>query len=102
MKNTRSKREEIKSITRVSDGIEYHYTLFSSTSERVASFGIPLYSIEVMMIKDGEESKSSINDVFADIGKAIAFMTMLADGLATPIDLHYILEDMITVKEVKP
>ena len=97
MKSYNTKKEEIKKITRSENGIEYVYSLISSKSERVASFGIPLYSIEVTMIKDGEETSNSICEIFSDIGKALSFLGMLAENLATPIDLTYILEDKITI-----
>ena len=85
----------IRDITRSSDGIIYRYVLFSSRSELVASYNMPLYSIEVSMMKDGELSKNVARELFADVGKAVAFFERLADNLATPIDLPYVIEDRI-------
>ena len=97
MKRNESSSEIIKEITKESEGITYRYILRASTSKRVASFHIPLYSIEVQMNKDGTITSNSIEDVFSDIGKASVFFGRLVDNLATPIDLTYILEDKITL-----
>ena len=86
----------LKSDKRLQDGISYEYTLLSSKSSKVASFQLPLYSIRVKMIKDGESSENSLDEIFADIGKASIFYEKLVNNLATPIDLPYILEDKIT------
>ena len=86
----------IKCDRRVEDGIVYEYTLSSSRSSKVASFQLPLYSITVKMTRDGEISENSLDEIFADIGKASVFYEKLVKNLATPIDLPYILEDKIT------
>jgi len=89
---------EILRNDKVTDGgILYEYTLFSSESPRVASFKLPLYSITVKMTMDGEVTEGSVNDVFADLGKATLFYEKLVRNLATPIDLTYILEDRISI-----
>ena len=75
--------------------IKFTYRLSSTTSRRVASFRLPLYSISVTMIEDGEESYQELKEIFADIGKAITFFDEIVDNLVTPIDLPYILEDRI-------
>lgn len=87
----------IKDVTRISDGITYRYVLTASKSLKVASFNIPLYSISVFMTKDGACTENSLNEIFADIGKATIFFDTLVENLATPIDLPYILEDKITL-----
>ena len=80
------------------DGISYTYTLSVSTSKRVASFRLPLYTIGVRMRSaDGEVSEADTGAIFADVGKAVVFYERLVDNLATPIDLLYVLEDSITV-----
>ena len=80
------------------DGISYTYTLSVSTSKRVASFRLPLYTIGVRMrCADGEVTEADTGAIFADIGKALTFYNTLVENYATPIDLHYILEDRITV-----
>ena len=78
-------------------GAEYRYSLFSSESDRVASYRIPLYSISVEMTdKNGETTYATVGEAFADVGKAIIFYDRLVKHLATPIDLPYILEDEIS------
>ncbi len=86
--------ETIKDIVKTHEGITYRYILLSSKSIKVASFNMPLYSIEIIMNKDGVETCHTTNDIFSDIGKALVFFDKLVDNLATPIDLPYILEDM--------
>ncbi len=84
----------IKETTKIEDGIIYQYLLTSSRSVKVASYGMPLYSIEVIMTKDGEVTKNEARDIFSDIGKAVVFFDKISNNLATPMDLPYILEDM--------
>ncbi len=84
----------IKESTKIKDGIVYQYKLTSSKSVKVASFGMPLYSVEVIMIMDGEETQNEAKDIFSDIGKAVVFFDKISENLATPIDLPYIIEDM--------
>lgn len=86
----------IKDVTKAECGIIYRYILSAKKSEQVASFNLPLYSIEIIMTKDGEVTRNVAKEIFADIGKAISFFEKLANNLATPIDLPYILEDRIT------
>ena len=95
MKKSETHKNVIKDVTKIADGIIYRYILYSSRSKKVASFEIPLYSIEVIMTRDGEVSKNSLDEVFADIGKALSFFEKAAEYLATPIDLPYIFEDRI-------
>lgn len=95
MKKTFSEKEIIRDITKFDNGILYRYVLSSSKSKKVASFHLPLYSIEVIMTKDGEVTRNAARDIFADIGKAVSFFEKISDNLATPIDLTYIIEDRI-------
>ena len=50
----------------------------------------------VEMDFEGNHTENSVNDVFADVGKALVFFDTLVEYLATPIDLPYILEDKIS------
>ncbi len=96
MKKRNCKSKIIKEITKFDNGIIYRYILSETKSEQVASFNLPLYSIEIIMIRDGETTKNSADEIFADVGKAISFFEKLANNLATPIDLPYLIEDRIT------
>lgn len=96
MKKRNNEIDIIRDVTKIDDDIIYRYVLFCEKSNKVASFNIPLYSIEVSMIKDGERTSNVAKELFADIGKAISFFEKLADNLATPIDLPYVVEDRIT------
>ena len=96
MKKRKSKIDIIRDVTKIDNGIIYRYVLFCEKSDKVASFNIPLYSIEVSMTMDGEVTSHVARELFADIGKAISFFEKLADNLATPIDLPYVIEDRIT------
>ena len=95
MKKNESGREIIKDVTKTDDGIIYRYVLSARRSRKVASFQIPLYSIEVFMTKDGVLTSNSLDDVFADVGKALCFFEQISRNLATPIDLTYVFEDKI-------
>lgn len=95
MKKNDTKREIIKDVTKTDGGIIYRYVLSARKSKKVASFQMPLYSIEVIMTKDGVISRNSIDDVFADVGKALSFFDQISKNLATPIDLTYVFEDKI-------
>ncbi len=75
----------------------YEYELTRSTSTRVASYRLPLYSITVRLTLDGKTTEASLNEVFADVGKATVLYEMLVKNLVTPIDLPYVMEDRITV-----
>ena len=96
MKKRNGEIKIIRDITKNDNGIVYRYVLFSSKSELVASYNMPLYSIEVSMTKDGEVTKNVAKELFADVGKAISFFEKLAANLATPIDLPYVIEDRIS------
>ena len=94
MNNTKS--SIIKEVFREAGGAKYLYRLRVKESARVASYKIPLYSIDVKMDYEGKHTENSVNDVFADVGKALVFFDTLVEYLATPIDLPYILEDKIS------
>ena len=96
MRKQENKSEIIRDTTRTEDGITYRYLLTASKSQKVASYNMPLYSISVMMTKDKNTTENSIDDVFSDIGKALAFYEQISRNLATPIDLTYVLEDKIS------
>ena len=95
MKKNSNKSEIIKDVTKTENGIIYRYILSARKSKKVASFEMPLYSVEVIMTKDGEVTKNSVDDVFSDVGKALSFFEQVSKNLATPIDLTYVLEDKI-------
>ena len=84
----------IRKDTREKDGSRYTYTLVMSESNKVASFKIPLYSVEIEMIDgNGNMTSARTRELFADVGKAISFYKKLCENLATPLNLPYILED---------
>lgn len=87
----------IRTEWREDDGISYKYELIMRESSRVASYGMPLYSISVeMKNSDGKITTANTSDVFADPGKAIVFFEKIVKSLATPIDLPYVVEDELS------
>lgn len=94
----KQKEAEITTVIRRderNDGTnKYTYELMMSENKRMASYKIPLYSINVDMTdKDGKTTSARIKEAFADAGKAILFYNKVVNNLATPIDMAYILED---------
>ena len=84
----------IKTVEREADGAKYRYLLLVSESNKVASYRIPLYSIEIEMTDpEGNVTNAKTKEIFADVGKALSFFKKLSDNLATPLNLMYILED---------
>ncbi len=84
----------IKEEARTLDGVEYNYKLTVSISEVVASYKLPLYSVEVTMKDtDGNLTKATCLDAFADIGKALVFFDKMVRYTVTPVDLAYVYED---------
>ena len=84
----------IRRETREADGASYRYTLVMSKSNKVASYRLPLYSITIEMVdKSGHFTTASTHELFADVGKALSFFKKLYENLATPLNLHYIIED---------
>ena len=94
MGKTSIKDTVIKKEIREADGAKYHYSLIVSESNKVASYKLPLYSVEIEMTdKDGNVTSARTKEIFADVGKAISFFRKLCENLATPLNLPYILED---------
>ena len=84
----------IKTETREVEGAVYHYSLIMSESNKVASYKLPLYSIEIEMTDcEGHKTNARTKDLFADVGKALSFFKKLSENLATPLNLPYIIED---------
>lgn len=94
MGKTVTKNNVIKRVVREADGSHYRYLLVMSESNKVASYKLPLYSIEVEMTDpEGNRTHARTKELFADVGKALSFFKKLTDNLATPINLPYIVED---------
>ena len=94
MGKTVMKDTVLKSEMREADGALYRYVLIMSESNTVASFKLPLYSIEIEMTDaDGDVTNARTRELFADVGKALSFFKKLVDNLATPLNLPYIVED---------
>ena len=84
----------VKREIKEADGALYRYSLIMSESNKVASYKLPLYSIEIEMTdEDGNKTHARTRELFADVGKALSFFKKLADNLATPLNLPYIIED---------
>ena len=84
----------IKHEIRECEGNSYTYSLIVNESNAVASFRLPLYSVEIEMTDaEGKKTSARTHDLFADVGKALVFYRKLVDNLATPLNLPYILED---------
>ena len=89
MRETVIKRE-VKEV----DGMVYRYALMVSESNKVASYKLPLYSIEIELTdENGNVTHARTRELFADVGKALSFFKKLSENLATPLNLPYILED---------
>lgn len=94
MKNKTHKDIVIRKDLRSDGENEYTYELVMNEGTKIANYKIPLYSVHVKMTDSlGETTNASVNDVFSDAGRAIIFYDKIVDGLATPVDLRYILED---------
>ncbi len=94
----KEKAKTVESVIRRevrSDGENsYVYELRVSENKNLASYKIPLYSIHVDMTDQGGKTSSArVKEAFADAGKAILFYEKIVSGLATPIDLAYVIED---------
>ncbi len=84
----------IRREVREDESYKYTYELTVSEGQNVSSFRIPLYSIGVEMTdRLGQVRKGAVKEAFADPGRAIIFFDKVVNGLATPIDLAYIIED---------
>ncbi len=94
MKKSAIKENVIKQETISTDDATYTYTLRMRESNRVASYKLPLYSVDIEMTdKEGVHTDASTKDIFSDVGKALVFFRRMADNLATPLNLPYILSD---------
>ncbi|MBO5908130.1 MAG: hypothetical protein J6Q85_08300 [Clostridia bacterium] len=72
----------------------YVYELRVSQVKNASSYKIPLYSIHVYMTDcEGKTTNAKAKEAFADAGRAILFYEKVVRGLATPIDLAYVMED---------
>ena len=94
MRKVIEKESIIRNETRNIEGISYNYALVMSESNKVASYKLPLYSVEIEMTDaDGNVTSASTSEIFADVGKAIVFFKKMVENLATPLNLPYIIED---------
>ncbi len=86
----------IREDTVRTDEAIYKYALYCDSSNRVASYRLPLYSVGIeMTMSDGKHTQAKTGEIFADVGKAVVFYERMVENLATPIGLAYILEDEI-------
>ena len=97
MRRKEPMKDIVKTETRNAEGYEYKYYLLVSKSARVASFKLPLYSIKIEMKGNGQEFQHELSDIFADVGKAVTFFDEIVEGLVSPSELPFILEDKIMV-----
>ena len=94
MRRVIEKESVIRNETRSIDGIVYNYALVMSESNKVASYKLPLYSVEIEMTDtEGNVTSATTSEIFADVGKAIVFFRKMVENLATPLNLPYIIED---------
>ncbi len=97
----RQKSKAIKSVIKedvICDGeYRYIYRLYENAARKIGKASLTLYSIEIEMECEEVCSKSEISEIFADVGKALTFYNSLVENLVTPINLHYVLEDSITL-----
>ena len=94
MKNTTANGAIIRKDEKFDGENVYSYELIMKEGNSVANFRIPLYTIVVKMTsREGRETETSAADAFSDASKAISFYEKLVSGLATPIDLIYVLDD---------
>ncbi len=96
MRRTKFKDTVIREDRKTDGKNKYTYKLIMREDTRVVSYKIPLYSIRAEMTNEnGETTHADINDVFADLKFALSFYEKIVRGLATPIDLRYVIEDEI-------
>ena len=87
-------KETVRREVREANGAKYVYTLTAGEGQRVACFGLTLYSVSIeMTANDGRITSSALDEIFVDSRRAIRFFDKLVSSLATPIDLPYVLED---------
>ena len=97
MKNKGKLPVIIREDTREKDEYTYIYRLIESPPRTIGRLTVSFYSISIEMTDGENKSESKLTDLFADVGKALAFYHSLVGNLASPIDLNYILEDKITL-----
>ncbi len=85
--------EIIRRETKTDGHAEYTYELISTCSGDTSSYGLALYSITVKMKMGERNYVGDSGRLFADREKAMRFFDKLANGLATPANLTYIIED---------
>lgn len=86
----------IKSETRDVKNGKCTYNLLMKESKRVASYGIPLYSVSVELCDEfGNITTAVTKDIFSDVGKAMVFFENVVKSRATPRELPYIAEDAL-------
>ena len=92
---TKANIEYVIRSNKVEDnGISYSYSLIERCSSMMPSYGLPLYSLRVLMTdSDGESTEAMAEDLFRDVNKALSFYDKIVRNLATPIDLAYVIED---------
>ncbi len=88
-------KERIVRVERAeADGLLYEYRLLVKESTKLASYGLPLYSISIEMTDEsGVKSSFTLSEAFVEAEKAFHFFDKLVENLATPIDLPYVFED---------
>lgn len=98
------KKKQAEAVTTVreyeyeNDEAKYKYTMYLTSSKRVMSYRLPLYSIRIeMWTRDGKHTEAETGELFADLGKATVFFERLCKNLATPLNLAYIVEDSIMI-----
>ena len=94
MNKTKKMGDIIRKDERQDEFNIYTYELSVRLGTDTANFRLPLYSVRISMTDAyGNTREGCVGDAFADSAKAIKFYERLVDGLATPIDRPYILED---------
>ena len=98
MKTAKTKHSTLlRKETKHDSGKKYEYYLYVKESARVASFGLPLYSVSVSLTDEGGESTNFYaSDIFSDGERALLFFERLIENLATPLNLPYIIEDELS------
>lgn len=97
MSNSKVRERVVRRVEIEDKEATYRYTLTVSESKRVASYRLPLYSIGIEMTTfEGKRTEVVARDIFADIGKAVVFYDKMVESRATPLNLHYIIEDEIS------
>ena len=95
MKKHDIKQTTVKEIHKSDGDATYIYRLNMKRSDRVASYQLPLYSIEIEMTTEEGYTSNETPELFSDIGRALVFLSYLAEHLVTPLNLPYVIEDAI-------